>query len=122
MTKSHYPIYQIVIVTVLCLSYIVLAKDFFFSVAIFLVFLLHQKDAYLMYDDEYLYKKKTFCPLWSKEKYNKYSLAEIKYYEDGVKNLIIRFEAETVVLDKRNMSSDDKRLLIKLLKKKCTEN
>ena len=68
-----------------------------------------------MYDDEYLYKKKTFCPLWSKDKYNKYSLSEIKSFEDDVRNITIYFETETVVLNKINIISSDNDSLINLL-------
>ena len=120
MTKTSYPFYQIFIIICVSLIYIFVTKDIFFAGGIIVIFLLQQKDAYLMYDEKYLYKKKTICPLWSKDKYNKYSLSELKSYEDGFKNLIINFENETVVIDKINITSSDKVALIKLLQERVS--
>ena len=115
MTKTSYPFYQIFIIICVSLIYIFVTKDIFFAGGIIVIFLLQQKDAYLMYDEKYLYKKKTVCPFWSKDKYNKYSLSEIKSFEDDVRNITIYFETETVVINKINIISSDNDSLINLL-------
>ncbi len=120
--QTSYPAVIKVLTAITCIFYIIITNSFIMGSLFFVLFLLNMKTSYVMIDEEYLYKKKTICPFWAENKYNKYPLGSINSFENGFKNIIVCFPNEKIIIDKTCISRKDKLFLLDFLNEKVIEN